>query len=167
MLQVYILTIFPLWTSKITLPFKTHLSSKDYSALPDSASIFKRMPGKNCHASTEEEDHTLKAGYDKYGTVWATILKDPIFQEQNCCSTDLCGHFCNAFPNLYQASGYRPHNSTKKLSTAACTMTNDVTIWTATPSSKSSFLTFLLTWCPYLWTIIGTVLILTIATHPI
>jgi hypothetical protein len=98
------------------------------------------MPGKNCHAFTEEEDHTLKAGYDKYGTVWATILKDPIFQEQNCCSTDLCGHFCNAFPNLYQASGYRPHNSTKKFSTAACTMTNDVTIWTATPSSKSSFL---------------------------
>jgi hypothetical protein len=39
----------------------------------------------------------------KHGTVWATIVKDPIFQEQNRRSTN---QFRNAYPDLYQAAGY-------------------------------------------------------------
>ncbi|KAG1730494.1 hypothetical protein EDD22DRAFT_960719 [Suillus occidentalis] len=39
----------------------------------------------------------------RHGTVWATIVKDPVFQEQNRRSTDLHDCFCNAFPELYQA----------------------------------------------------------------
>ncbi|EED83632.1 predicted protein [Postia placenta Mad-698-R] len=53
---------------------KTHLSSKIRSALPDGSSIFEKTRSKKRRPFTEEEDRALKAGYDKHGTVWATIL---------------------------------------------------------------------------------------------
>ena len=93
---------------------KTHLSSKVRSALPDGSSIFEKTRSKKRRPFTEEEDRALKAGYDKHGTVWATIVKDPIFQAQNRRSTDLRDRFRNAFPELYQAAGYKPRNTTKK-----------------------------------------------------
>ncbi|KAH9916411.1 uncharacterized protein BXZ73DRAFT_105849 [Epithele typhae] len=93
---------------------KTHLSSKVRSALPDGSSIFEKTRSKKRRPFTEEEDRALKAGYDKHGTVWATIVKDPIFQAQNRRSTDLRDRFRNAFPDLYQAAGYKPRNTTKK-----------------------------------------------------
>ena len=93
---------------------KTHLSSKVRSALPDGTSIFEKTRSKKRRPFTEEEDRALKAGYDKHGTVWATIVKDPIFQAQNRRSTDLRDRFRNAFPDLYQAAGYKPRNTTKK-----------------------------------------------------
>ena len=46
--------------------------------------------------------------------MWATIVKDPIFQAQNRRSTDLRDRFRNAFPDLYQAAGYKPRNTAKK-----------------------------------------------------
>lgn len=93
---------------------KTHLSSKVRSALPDGTSIFEKTRSKKRRPFTEEEDRALKAGYDKHGTVWATIVKDPVFQAQNRRSTDLRDRFRNAFPDLYQAAGYKPRNTTKK-----------------------------------------------------
>lgn len=93
---------------------KTHLSSKIRSALPDGSSIFEKTRSKKRRPFTEEEDRALKAGYDKHGTVWATIVKDPVFQEQNRRSTDLRDRFRNAFPDLYQAAGYKPRTSAKK-----------------------------------------------------
>ncbi|CCM02282.1 uncharacterized protein FIBRA_04369 [Fibroporia radiculosa] len=93
---------------------KTHLSSKIRSALPDGTSIFEKTRSKKRRPFTEEEDRALKAGYDKHGTVWATIVKDPIFQEQNRRSTDLRDRFRNAFPELYQAAGYKPRAPAKK-----------------------------------------------------
>ena len=93
---------------------KTHLSTKVRSALPDGTSIFEKTRSKKRRPFTEEEDRALKAGYDKHGTVWATIVKDPIFQAQNRRSTDLRDRFRNAFPDLYQAAGYKPRNPTKK-----------------------------------------------------
>ncbi|KAI0729161.1 hypothetical protein C8Q72DRAFT_952112 [Fomitopsis betulina] len=93
---------------------KTHLSSKIRSALPDGSSIFEKTRSKKRRPFTEEEDRALKAGYDKHGTVWATIVKDPVFQEQNRRSTDLRDRFRNAFPDLYEAAGYKPRASAKK-----------------------------------------------------
>lgn len=93
---------------------KTHLSSKVRSALPDGSSIFEKTRSKKRRPFTEEEDRALKAGYDRHGTVWATIVKDPIFQEQNRRSTDLRDRFRNAFPELYMAAGYKPRLSAKK-----------------------------------------------------
>lgn len=93
---------------------KTHLSSKVRSTLPDGRSIFEKTRSKKRRPFTEEEDRALKAGYEKHGTVWATIVKDPIFQEQNRRSTDLRDRFRNAFPELYQAAGYKPRNAPKK-----------------------------------------------------
>ncbi|KAF8553264.1 hypothetical protein OG21DRAFT_1414607 [Imleria badia] len=93
---------------------KTHLSSKVRSTLPDGRSIFEKTRSKKRRPFTEEEDHALKAGYEKHGTVWATIVKDPVFQEQNRRSTDLRDRFRNAFPELYQAAGYKPRNAPKK-----------------------------------------------------
>ncbi|KAI6118384.1 hypothetical protein F5141DRAFT_1194705 [Pisolithus sp. B1] len=93
---------------------KTHLSSKVRSTLPDGRSIFEKTRSKKRRPFTEEEDRALKAGYEKHGTVWAAIVKDPVFQEQNRRSTDLRDRFRNAFPELYQAAGYKPRNSSKK-----------------------------------------------------
>ncbi|KAH6890844.1 hypothetical protein BKA70DRAFT_1389789 [Coprinopsis sp. MPI-PUGE-AT-0042] len=94
---------------------KTHLSSKVRSTLPDGSSLFEKTRSKRRRPFTEEEDRALKEGYEKYGTVWATIVKDyPIFQEQNRRSTDLRDRFRNAFPDLYQQAGYKPRNTKKR-----------------------------------------------------
>ena len=94
---------------------RTHLSSKVRSVLPDGSSLFVKTRGKRRRPFSEEEDRALKAGYEKHGTTWATIVKDPIFREQNRRSTDLRDRFRNAFPNLYQAAGYKPRTNKKKL----------------------------------------------------
>ncbi|KAI0078424.1 hypothetical protein K474DRAFT_1660443, partial [Panus rudis PR-1116 ss-1] len=94
---------------------KTHLSSKVRSALPDGTSIFEKTRSKKRRPFTEEEDRALKEGYDKHGTVWATIVKEnPIFLEQGRRSTDLRDRFRNAFPELYLAAGYKPRASVAK-----------------------------------------------------
>ena len=56
----------------------------------------------------------MRAGYEKHGTLWAQIVKDPIFQEQKRRSTDLRDRFRNAFPELYEAAGYKPRPVSKK-----------------------------------------------------
>ncbi|KAF8508081.1 hypothetical protein JB92DRAFT_2955228 [Gautieria morchelliformis] len=94
---------------------KTHLSSKVRSALPDGSSIFEKTRSKKRRPFTLEEDEALKRGYDKHGTLWASILKDPIFHAKNRRSTDLRDRFRNAFPDLYEAAGYKPRvNASKK-----------------------------------------------------
>lgn len=93
---------------------KTHLSSKVRSILPNGTSLFEKTRSKRRRPFTEEEDRALKAGYEKHGTVWATIVKDPIFQEHNRRSTDLRDRFRNAFPELYEAAGYKPRRAVKK-----------------------------------------------------
>jgi hypothetical protein len=93
---------------------KTHLSSKIRSTRPDGRSIFEKTRSKKRRPFTEEEDLALRAGYERHGTVWATIVKDPVFQDQNRRSTDLRDRFRNAFPDLYQAAGYKPRNAPKK-----------------------------------------------------
>lgn len=93
---------------------KTHLSSKIRSTLPDGSSIFEKTRSKKRRPFTAEEDRALKAGYERYGTVWSTIVKDPVFQEQGRRSTDLRDRFRNAFPDLYQAAGYKPRSQPKK-----------------------------------------------------
>ncbi|KAF9459396.1 hypothetical protein BDZ94DRAFT_1312417 [Collybia nuda] len=93
---------------------RTHLSSKVRSTLPDGSSLFEKTRSKKRRPFTEEEDRALKAGYEKHGTVWATIVKDPVFQEQGRRSTDLRDRFRNAFPELYQAAGYKPRGAVKK-----------------------------------------------------
>ena len=93
---------------------RTHLSSKVRSTLPDGSSLFEKTRSKKRRPFSEEEDRALKAGYEKHGTVWAAIVKDPIFKGQGRRSTDLRDRFRNAFPELYQAAGYKPRNSAKK-----------------------------------------------------
>ena len=56
----------------------------------------------------------MRAGYEKHGTLWAQIVKDPIFQDQKRRSTDLRDRFRNAFPDLYEAAGYKPRPVSKK-----------------------------------------------------
>lgn len=93
---------------------RTHLSSKVRSTLPDGSPLFEKTRSKRRRPFTEEEDRALKAGYEKHGTVWATIVKDPVFQDQNRRSTDLRDRFRNAFPELYQLAGYKPRTAAKK-----------------------------------------------------
>ena len=49
----------------------------------------------------------------QYGTVWASIAKDPIFATRR--STDLRDRFRNAFPDLYVKAGYKPRTAPKKI----------------------------------------------------
>ncbi|KAF8963299.1 hypothetical protein BDZ97DRAFT_1758781 [Flammula alnicola] len=93
---------------------RTHLSSKIRSTFADGTSLFEKTRSKRRRPFTEAEDRALKAGYEKHGTTWATIVKDPIFQEQSRRSTDLRDRFRNAFPDLYQAAGYKPRTAAKK-----------------------------------------------------
>jgi hypothetical protein len=93
---------------------KTHLSSRIRASLPDGKSLFEKTRSKKRRPFTEDEDRALKAGYEKHGTVWAAIVRDPIFQEQNRRSTDLRDRFRNAFPDLYEAAGYKPRPAAKK-----------------------------------------------------
>ena len=93
---------------------RTHLSSKVRSTLPDGTNLFEKTRSKRRRPFTVEEDRALKAGYEKHGTTWATIVKDPVFQEQNRRSTDLRDRFRNAFPELYKAAGYKPRTNVKK-----------------------------------------------------
>ncbi|KAF8809935.1 hypothetical protein BYT27DRAFT_7209875 [Phlegmacium glaucopus] len=104
---------------------RTHLSSKVRSVLPDGSSLFVKTRGKRRRPFSEEEDRALKAGYEKHGTTWATIVKDPVFREQNRRSTDLRDRFRNAFPNLYQAAGYKPRSNKKKLDGPVRAATDD------------------------------------------
>ena len=93
---------------------KTHLSSRIRASLPDGKSLFEKTRSKKRRPFTEEEDRALRAGYEKHGTLWAQIVKDPIFQEQKRRSTDLRDRFRNAFPELYEAAGYKPRPASKK-----------------------------------------------------
>ena len=93
---------------------KTHLSSRIRASLPDGKSLFEKTRSKKRRPFTEEEDLALRAGYEKHGTLWAQIVKDPIFQEQKRRSTDLRDRFRNAFPDLYEAAGYKPRPVSKK-----------------------------------------------------
>ncbi|KAF8317884.1 hypothetical protein DL93DRAFT_2055156, partial [Clavulina sp. PMI_390] len=79
---------------------KTHLSNRPAStAFPDNIIVFEKTLPKKRRPFTAEEDEALKRGYEKYGTVWASIAKDPIFASRR--STDLRDRFRNAFPELY------------------------------------------------------------------
>ncbi|KAL0952900.1 hypothetical protein HGRIS_007118 [Hohenbuehelia grisea] len=94
---------------------RTHLSSKVQRAtLPDGTNLFEKSRSKKRRPFTEQEDKALKEGYEKHGTVWATIVKNPVFQEQGRRSTDLRDRFRNAFPDLYQAAGYKPRAAVGK-----------------------------------------------------
>ncbi|GJE89123.1 SANT/Myb domain-containing protein [Phanerochaete sordida] len=90
-------------------------SSKSRSMLPDGSPLFLQSRQKKRRPFTPEEDRALKEGYDKHGTVWATIVKDPVFKEQGRRSTDLRDRFRNAWPELYAKAGYKPRaNAAKK-----------------------------------------------------
>lgn len=98
---------------------KTHLSDKIRSTLPNGGSIFEKTRTKRRRPFSQEEDDALRRGYEKHGTLWAQIAQDPIFQAQQRRSTDLRDRFRNAFPDLYEAAGYKPRTPSKKsLSTA-------------------------------------------------
>ncbi|KAG8985658.1 hypothetical protein FRB90_004521, partial [Tulasnella sp. 427] len=118
---------------------KTHLSSRVRSFLPDGTSIFEKTRSKKRRPFSAEEDEALRLGYEKHGTTWATIVKDPIFQSQERRSTDLRDRFRNAFPELYKAAGYkpRPRASTSAASRAAAAASLAGTSGAATPSSST------------------------------
>ncbi|KAG8909559.1 hypothetical protein FRC01_006861, partial [Tulasnella sp. 417] len=118
---------------------KTHLSSRVRSFLPDGTSIFEKTRSKKRRPFSAEEDEALRLGYEKHGTTWATIVKDPIFQSQERRSTDLRDRFRNAFPELYKAAGYkpRPRASTSAASRAAAGSSTAVTSGAVTPSSTA------------------------------
>ncbi|KZV83953.1 hypothetical protein EXIGLDRAFT_683325 [Exidia glandulosa HHB12029] len=93
---------------------KTHLSDKVRSALPNGASIFEKTRTKRRRPFSQDEDDALRRGYEKHGTLWAQIAQDPIFLAQQRRSTDLRDRFRNAFPELYEAAGYKPRTPSKK-----------------------------------------------------
>lgn len=86
---------------------RTHLSTKVRSTNPDGSPLFPSHRAKLRRPFSPEEDVALKQGYEKYGCVWASIVKDPIFKETGRKSTDLRDRFRNAWPELYASAGYK------------------------------------------------------------
>lgn len=66
------------------------------------------------HSAYQTATHVIQ-----HGTVWATIVQDPIFQAQQRRSTDLRDRFRNAFPDLYEAAGYKGRGISSKKSSVS------------------------------------------------
>ncbi|WFD21632.1 hypothetical protein MEQU1_000287 [Malassezia equina] len=62
---------------------------------------------------TETEDEALKRGFEKHGSHWSRIARDPVFQNQRS-STDIRDRFRNAFPEEYIRAGYKPRVKTTR-----------------------------------------------------
>jgi hypothetical protein len=86
---------------------KTHNSRAIRSRAPDGTSIFEKGKTKERRPFTHAEDEVLKRGFEKFGSHWAIIAKEPIFEGKRK-STDLRDRFRNAFPSLYEEAGYKP-----------------------------------------------------------
>lgn len=81
------------------------------------------------HLFTEEEDRALRAGYEKHGTFWAEISKDPIFREQKRQPIDLRNRFRKAFPDLYRmAYECKPAETVDLLSTAHAAIDDQILV---------------------------------------
>lgn len=92
---------------------KTHTSRAIRSKAPDGTSIFEKGKTKERRPFTPAEDDVLKRGYEKYGSHWAIIAKEPVFEGKRK-STDLRDRFRNAFPSLYEQAGYKPRAKAPK-----------------------------------------------------
>jgi hypothetical protein len=92
---------------------KTHTSRAVRSKLPDGKSIFEKGKTKERRPFTPAEDDVLHKGYQQFGSHWAVIAKDPIFEGRRK-STDLRDRFRNAFPSLYEQAGYKPRAKSQK-----------------------------------------------------
>ncbi|KAG8948613.1 hypothetical protein FRC03_000675 [Tulasnella sp. 419] len=115
---------------------KTHLSSRVRSFLPDGTSIFEKTRSKKRRPFSAEEDEALRLGYEKHGTTWATIVKDPVFASQERRSTDLRDRFRNAFPELYKAAGYKPRPRANASTSTSSTNNSATTPTTATKPTE-------------------------------
>lgn len=92
---------------------KTHTSRAVRSKAPDGTSIFEKGKTKERRPFTQAEDEVLKRGYERFGSHWAIIAKEPVFEGKRK-STDLRDRFRNAFPNLYEQAGYKPRAKSLK-----------------------------------------------------
>ncbi|KAG9037634.1 hypothetical protein FRB95_004854 [Tulasnella sp. JGI-2019a] len=113
---------------------KTHLSTRIRSFLPDGTPIFAKTRSKKRRPFSAEEDAALRRGYERYGTTWATIVKDPVFKGMERRSTDLRDRFRNAFPDLYKAAGYKPR---PRAGTTSSANTESASPAPATPLPKT------------------------------
>ncbi|SNX83528.1 uncharacterized protein MEPE_02235 [Melanopsichium pennsylvanicum] len=89
---------------------KTHLSKAVRGRDAQGKSIFEKGKTKERRPFTPEEDAALRAGYQQYGSHWALIAKNPIFDGQRR-AIDLRDRFRNAFPEDYERAGFKPRPS--------------------------------------------------------
>ncbi|CCA71290.1 hypothetical protein PIIN_05229 [Serendipita indica DSM 11827] len=103
-------TYFPDTYRRLYPNAKTHIPSSSARAkrteLPDCPTFFEKSRSKKRRPFTKEEDDALREGFEKHGTVWAIIAKNPVLSTRR--STDLRDRFRNAFPDLYEKAGYKP-----------------------------------------------------------
>ena len=89
---------------------KTHLSKAVRGRDAEGKSIFEKGKTKERRPFTPEEDAALRTGYQQYGSHWALIAKNPIFNGQRR-AIDLRDRFRNAFPEDYERAGFKPRPS--------------------------------------------------------
>lgn len=92
---------------------KTHTSRAVRSKAPDGKSIFEKGKTKERRPFTVAEDEVLRKGYEQFGSHWAVIAKNAVFEGRRK-STDLRDRFRNAFPSLYLQAGYKPRAKSQK-----------------------------------------------------
>lgn len=89
---------------------KTHLSKAVRGRDAEGKSIFEKGKAKERRPFSFDEDAALRAGYQQYGSHWALIAKNPIFNGQRR-AIDLRDRFRNAFPDDYERAGFKPRPS--------------------------------------------------------
>jgi len=97
-----------LMRTRSTIQMRKH-TSQTKSAQLSRMLPFSRRPEANAGG------RSLKQRMLHQRPVMMERLGQPIFQERNRRSTDLEDRFRNSFPHLYQAAGYKPLSTVKKV----------------------------------------------------
>ncbi|KAK0533880.1 hypothetical protein OC835_002863 [Tilletia horrida] len=106
-------TYFPDTYHEVYPNAKTHHSHRVRGKDSAGHSIFQKVKPNQRRPFSPAEDEAIKRGYEKHGSHWSIIARDPIFGGLRR-ATDLRDRFRNAFPAEYEKAGYKPRPKPKR-----------------------------------------------------
>ncbi|KAE8233016.1 hypothetical protein CF326_g1950 [Tilletia indica] len=106
-------TYFPDTYHEVYPNAKTHHSHRVRGKDSAGHSIFQKVKTNQRRPFSPAEDEAIKRGYEKHGSHWSVIARDPIFSGLRR-ATDLRDRFRNAFPAEYEKAGYKPRPKPKR-----------------------------------------------------
>ncbi|CAD6883992.1 unnamed protein product [Tilletia controversa] len=106
-------TYFPDTYHEVYPNAKTHHSHRVRGKDSAGHSIFQKVKTNQRRPFSPAEDDAIKRGYEKHGSHWSVIARDPVFSGLRR-ATDLRDRFRNAFPAEYEKAGYKPRPKPKR-----------------------------------------------------